>query len=773
VFITTTLGVHAPLAGLLVVAILLNLYLLSFYRPAPEGPGWIRPGRWAEACEFSPRALGGFSYWQLGLVSAFGLFLELLMIRWISSEIRIFAYFKNDVLIACFLGFGLGGYLCRRRINLLALVMPLVALVVAVKVPWTPLRAVIDSLPIRLGAISEVQVWGVPSLALNRDTLASLAIAVVVVVPLFALITLTFIPIGQLVGWGLEHAPRGIAGYSVNILGSLAGTLLYTGLCFLYQPPAVWLAVGGLMLVVLVWRVPRLRWVAAGAFAICAALAPLESDPTSTVFWSPYQKLALTSLRKDGEIIAYNLRTNGSWYQNIVDLSPRFIAAHRKLVAHAGLEWHPYNMPYRFAPEPGSVLILGSGMGNDVAAALRNGAGRVVAVEIDPLILRLGRIMHFERPYESPRVQTVLDDARSYLQNSHDQFDLIVFSLLDSHTTTSHFANIRIDNYVYTIQALEAAKRLLKPDGLFIIKFQIQVPWIAGRLYGLLSTVFGHPPLALHAEARYAATTLPIGEMFFISGSPDRIARALDQPALAAYVRARSHIDLEAAPATTDDWPYFYQREPGVPATVIVISLVLLLVCGTLFATTGVAGTGRAVRWHFLFLGGGFLLLEAQIVSKMALLFGTTWVVNAIVISGLLLLIVAANLVVAWYRQFPVRWAYVGVFASIAAAYLIPLERFFFPSLWVKAAVATGVLCLPVFFAGIIFIRSFARVGFSGEALGSNLVGALIGGLLEALSFWSGIRSLLLLAALLYLASWRTLALEQLESDALDPAPSS
>ena len=125
-------------------------------------------------------------------------------------------------------------------------------------------------------------------------------------------------------------------------------------------------------------------------------------------------------------------------------------------------------------------------MGNDVAAALRNGAGRVVAVEIDPLILKLGRGLHFEKPYSSPNVSVASDDACSYVQGSKDSFDLIVFSLLDSHTTSSYYTNIRIDNYVYTLEALKATKALLKPDGVFIVKFQVDTPWIAGRLRGLL-----------------------------------------------------------------------------------------------------------------------------------------------------------------------------------------------------------------------------------------------------------------------------------------------
>src|SRR5438445_6736051 len=139
-------------------------------------------------------------------------------------------------------------------------------------------------------------------------------------------------------------------------------------------------------------------------------------------------------------------------------------------------------------------------MGNDVAAAIRNGAGHVTAVEIAPLILQLGERLHFEKPYSSPRVQEVRDDARSYVQNSNDRFDLIVFSLLDSHTTSCHFTHIRIDNYVYTLEALQATKRLLRPDGIFVVKFQVDTPWIAGRLYGLLQTAFGRPPIQLQSE---------------------------------------------------------------------------------------------------------------------------------------------------------------------------------------------------------------------------------------------------------------------------------
>src|SRR4029077_14070564 len=133
----------------------------------------------------------------------------------------------------CFLGFGLGCYLASRRINLLSLLAPLITLAIIIKLPWMNLRQLITELPAYIGAASEVNVWGVPYLPLGWAALSLLFVAFAVIVPIFALISLAFIPVGQLVGWYLEHAPNGIFGYTLNIVGSLVGIALYTLLCFL------------------------------------------------------------------------------------------------------------------------------------------------------------------------------------------------------------------------------------------------------------------------------------------------------------------------------------------------------------------------------------------------------------------------------------------------------------------------------------------------------------------------------------------------------------
>ncbi len=179
-----------------------------------------------------------------------------------------------------------------------------------------------------------------------------------------------------------------------------------------------------------------------------------------------------------------------------------------------------------------------------------------------------------------------------------------------------------------------------------------------------------------------------------------------------------------------------------------------MVLCGTFLRESGIGVS--TLRWHFFFLGAGFMLFEAQIISRrMALLFGTTWIVNSLVIAELMIFIVAANCPSAeWQPRIPPAVGYVGIFATGLLAYVLPLESFFFASVWLEAgerdhcALSTGV------FRWDCIYSEFREQQFHGEALGSNLLGALAGGLLESFSMWTGIHSLVILACALYGASW-------------------
>jgi hypothetical protein len=161
----------------------------------------------------------------------------------------------------------------------------------------------------------------------------------------------------------------------------------------------------------------------------------------------------------------------------------------------------------------------------------------------------------------------------------------------------------------------------------------------------------------------------------------------------------------------------------------------------------------RNLQWHFFFLGAGFMLMEVQIISRLAVVYGTTWLVNSIAISALLVLILLANLTVARFPVFSEKIAYAGLLVTLVVCYFVPLKTLLFEVWWQRAVASTLLLCSPVFFAGLIFISSFARSHFQAEAFGSNLLGSVVGGLLEALSFWTGLRSLLIVAGICYLCS--------------------
>src|SRR5262249_40205608 len=157
----------------------------------------------------------------------------------------------------------------------------------------------------------------------------------------------------------------------------------------------------------------------------------------------------------------------------------------------------------------------------------------------------------------------------------------------------------------YTREAITAAKSLLTPDGVMVIKFQVGKPFIAGRLKATLTDVFGAPPVQFGVDKSFNVSP----GAFFISGNGSRISSAVAEPALQHHIATHNTIDTESAPITTDDWPFFYQRAPGLPGSVIVISLVLMAVCLQLMRRTALPAGG--VSWQFFFLGAGFMLMES------------------------------------------------------------------------------------------------------------------------------------------------------------------
>jgi spermidine synthase len=680
------------------------------------------------------------SVWRLLLASFLVLFSELAFIRWIAVEVRVFAYFKNLALLLCFLGFGMGCALAARRPRWSAAIKALFGLLLVVRLPWLGARA-LEGLSQNLGAGADLSIWSTNTAWNLLQFVGAAALAAL----LFILLILVFVPLGQLVSRQMNLARQPLAAYSLNLAASLAGILAFLAASRLMFPPWVWLGTILLGFALLQTRIES-RILIAALIVPLALLLHDSSDRDHFIRWTPYQQIQFTrTYTSDGEASGGFVRVNHIGYQFIKNLDRSFLARHPGLMKEP-LDENPYNLPFRFAVPSPSVLIVGSGTGNDVAAALRNGSSSVDAVEIDPAILDIGRREHPEHPYDSPRVSIHLTDARAFLKRSDRQYDVILFGLLDSHTQLSDYSNMRLDNFVYTEESFREAQAHLKPDGIVFIKFQVDRLWVGQRLQKMLAETFGKPPLVFYAPSNYTAPAT----CFVISAS-HRVQQSLAGDARLVQLVTANPVNMGSAevPVATDDWPYLYQEFKGIPVPYWSIAAIILLLALALYSRIPEAAQQRPSLFFFS-MGAGFLLLETQVISRLALFFGTTWQVNGIVISAMLAALLLANMAVEWSsRPISPRWSLAALLLALAIAYWFPFDRIG-GSPTIAGTIAVAVFSLPVIFAGILFSTEFRLAKSPGAALGANILGAVVGGMLENLSLLFGMRALLLLAIAVY-----------------------
>lgn len=717
-----------------IVGCVLAVVLLVGYRVAlrlsghssPSSPATTPPHRWRLS--------------TLILASTLTLFAELALIRWVATEVRIFAYVKNLALLLCFLGFGLGCALARQPARWQTAVRALLGLILIVRLPWRS-GQVMESLSQSLGAAQDVQIWDT---GITRDWTARVLAAALTAILLW-LITSIFIPLGQTVSRQIELAPRPLYGYSWNLAGSLAGIVAFFAVSWMALPPPVWFVMVLAAMAFLASARPERILFAAAAVPVALLLYD-PATPHHFNLWTPYQQIEVQEEAfPDGEIARTHVRVNHTGYQTIVNLSSDFLNRHPQVLAESPDE-NPYNLPFRFAPASPKVLIVGSGTGNDVAAALRHKSRAVDAVEIDPAILRLGH-RHPEHPYDDPRVSVHLTDARAFMKRARAQYDLILFGLLDSHTQLSDYSNMRLDNFVYTEESFREARALLASDGILFVKFQVNHPWLGRRLDQMLTGAFGRAPEVFSAPSSYSA-----GAICFAISASGKVERSLATDArLRTFVDAHrpSFLDLPQATITTDDWPYLYHRGRWIPGIFFLLSILVVLLAGGFYLQIPEARS-RVPSLFFFSMGAGFLLLETQVVSRLALYFGTTWQVNGIVIGAILAALLVANYVIEKRQNpWPRSWTLAGILLGIAFAYLVPFSRIPGPAAGVGAAAAV-VFAIPVFFASLLFASEFRNADSPAAALAANMLGAVVGGLLENLSLITGMKALLLVAAVLY-----------------------
>jgi hypothetical protein len=626
------------------------------------------------------------------------LFLELALIRWTGSNILYLSYFSNFILLASFLGIGIGFLRADARRDL----FPFAPIGLAALVGFVRIFPVeID----RSG--SELIFFGALGTQSGLPTWLTLPILFLGVAGVMTLI-------GEGVARTFRRFPP-LDAYRLDILGSIAGIVAFSGLSFLGAPPLAWGVVVAAAMILLVdrrsriWQLPVL--------AIMLVLLGLESIvPTDS--WSPYYKIRLIS-QPSG---AVTLLVNGIPHQTME-------AAARRL------ETVPYGLIYqRTRSTPKDVLIVGAGTGVDVAIVLKQGAQHVDAVEIDPRIHDIGRQQNPDRAFQDPRVTSYIDDGRAFLEQSTRRYDLILFALPDSLTLVAGQSSLRLESYLFTREAMQSARDHLTAGGAFGEYNYYREDWLIDRLAGTLRDVYGHAP-CLDSTGHFGRLAL-----LMASASPLSLqCRSIWQPTSATV----------PAPAT-DDYPFLYLQDRTIPGFYLLTLALILLAALLLVRVT--AGTLRPMgRYLDLFcMGAAFLLLETKNVVQFALLFGTTWFVNSLVFLGILVAVYLA-IEVARRIELGATWRlYTALLLALAVAWVVQPDLLLRLGVVPRFLVATAVAFLPVFLANLVFAKRFRDVAASNVAFGANLLGAMVGGVLEYAALITGYRALLILVAALY-----------------------
>ncbi len=657
---------------------------------------------------------------QLLAASFVTLATELVLIRWIPGQVRVIAYFPNLILLAAFLGIGAGCFLsCRLPLW----TWPLLLIVLAAAV------TAMSRVAFTQQSTSEF-LW-LLYFDLPRDAPVFNGVRLPILI-VFVLSAITFVPLGGYIADRLnffKQAERPLTGYAADLTGSLLGVVALTIILVSGAVPVVWFGVILIPAAFLYVRSLRslLIFVAAGA-----VLLILVGWNDRAQYYSPYYAISVVPQKFN----TFDVLTNGSVHQEAVPLKRELPPASRTL----GLVRAGYHLPYRLLRrEPRHVLILGAGTGNDVSVAIDERAERVDAVEIDPQILRLGA-QHPDRPYDSPRVRAVNTDAREFLNYSEEKYDLIVFGTLDSMTRLSALSNVRLDNYVYTVECLEAARRHLTPDGGIVMLFMVGTPYIEEHISALLVRALDERPVVIRQY-------FFLFNRIFLAGPAFR-----HMAERAPLERLREAAALEAVP--TDDWPFLYLRDRALsPFYVSIIGAILGITTLTVFGLSREMRQSVATRQvdvvMFLF-GVAFLLTETKLVTEMNLVWGATWLASSIVFASILLTILLGTI---WTSRAELSWPLCagGLLVSLMISWAVPVRIFVGRAFGTRLAASIAFIGLPMLFASMCFAFIFRRRERVDVAFGWNMLGAVVGGLLEFSSMVFGIKAMTLLAVATYL----------------------
>ena len=399
----------------------------------------------------------------------------------------------------------------------------------------------------------------------------------------------------------------------------------------------------------------------------------LEQHPEAKIVkteWNSFSRIDVVEGSDGDEGLAAKMFIDGGAGMNVLlwDGNPN---SRKELTT-----WIQY-LPFRLVDDP-KVLVIGSGGGRDVVAAMASGSKDITSVEINPIIFhivdqygsKVGNV------YKHPYVDAHIDEGRSFVTRLNQRFDVIYIPFVDTWASVSSGGLSLSENYLYTMEGFQEYYNHLSDTGIIVVvRWLIDSPRLVSTFVQLLedndipveearrhlvivtdTSIIEDPSITvvIFSKKPFSESQIDfLGSSFETNGYKPILLpnRVISEPYNKLFngditlEKFYSLFEYRVHPVT-DDSPYFLTFEKPLPEILIQLLYASVAIVAVFVFVPMFKMSPKKIRQaknilyfipYFAALGIGFMLIEVALLQKMILLIGNPTSTLAVLLFTLLL----------------------------------------------------------------------------------------------------------------------------------------
>ena len=677
------------------------------------------------------------------------LFFALVIARWLSFDFRMFESYGIFALMAPLLGLAIGMVTEKDKSFRFA---PYALLITTALIAVFNYLGINDEAFPAAGVRDLIQIGG---MTIGHST--ALPIMTWLVVMLLMGPFLFALCIGGRAG-SLLTRQKALDGWWTVTLGLVLASLVFSATVFFNVSPGFQLVLVGISLAsfsLTVLPIPALS-----ALVIVLALAvPLFTElgqPGNKTIWTPLYRVEIDQSPLNHSLLRVEL--NHALEESLPASQGSNLLLGAQPTPHRNAEL------LFTAAQPKKVLLLGSGIGSLVAPAIKCGADSVEAVEAEPKLLEIGEeVGHHSN---AKNLKLTAQDPRSFVNDAQGGYDLIVIQS----PIGLGFSTALQDRFARTREAYKRCFNLLSPDGVLVVMQAQQAvkssDWLYNRIFVTLKEAAGYDPLLL------ANTTSLVSQRFFLLGRPEAQKKLAEKLEKSGLTIVQMPTLLHEKPIT-DDQPFPFQRAGTAifPYILLVgVMVALMMVSGPsdqsaekASANSDVSpttGTGLNFRhWQLFFCASGMMLLCEGALPPLFAIFGQNWLPNTLAVNfAILVFALSAYLGIRMVAVANVQqMLYQALFLLVFLDWCLPFQGLMSFNKILGIVVIVFITFMTILRASIALTAAYGDTAGGAKLFAFVLLGVVFGAMLESVSWFFGLKSLVALSEVFFIISFNCL----------------